>query len=67
VIPVDGGILRSLVGDPNDETVTLVGIHHWPWKHAIHSDFLPGLADLGNLGRLYLQAIICILTHNMYS
>ncbi|RZS12600.1 hypothetical protein BHM03_00044066 [Ensete ventricosum] len=47
-LPVNGGVVWGLVGDPDDDPVVFLRINHGSWKLAVDGDDVIGLTQFGN-------------------
>lgn len=56
ILPVDGRVVRGLIGDLDDDTIALLDVDCRSWEHAVDGEDLLALAELCYPGLLYLHA-----------
>lgn len=54
---MDCGIVGCLVGDLDDDSVVLLSVNDWPWKHFVYGHNLFGVTQFSNSHGLYLFEI----------
>lgn len=56
LLPVDGGVVRALVRDLDDDPIIFLGVNDRAGEHTIDGDDVLGLAQLRDPRRLHLRA-----------